>query len=314
MNYKHILSLALGLGLAASATAQGRIMNVLEATPDARAAAMGHNLMGASRGMYLYTNPASMVLGQEKLNIGLSGELYPDSPEGRLRQYSFSAGYRLGRSSALMGGVRYLGGLRLPTTNGLELGAEALRPHECTIDLGYALAITPHLVVHLAGSYLHSDMGTKASGLALSAGVGYQRSFALGSKQTTLNLGARLLDLGQSMRYDDTKLPQPIPTSLALGGNWALELAPQHQLTYGLSGRFFLTEGSKEQLIGTGIEYGYDHLVFARLGYQYSRYGADRLTMGLGCAWRGLKLDATYSHSSPIYGVDTFSLGLGFSL
>ena len=53
--------LVLGASLAMNATAQSRILPVLEATPDARSAAMGGALLGNANQMHIYSNPAFLL-------------------------------------------------------------------------------------------------------------------------------------------------------------------------------------------------------------------------------------------------------------
>ena len=56
--------LVLGASLAMNATAQSRILPVLEATPDARSAAMGGALLGNANQMHIYSNPAALSFGE----------------------------------------------------------------------------------------------------------------------------------------------------------------------------------------------------------------------------------------------------------
>ena len=67
MNKISMALLALGASLAMEATAQSRILPVLEATPDARTAALGGTLLGNANQMHIYTNPAALTFGENVL-------------------------------------------------------------------------------------------------------------------------------------------------------------------------------------------------------------------------------------------------------
>lgn len=314
MQYKYLLALILGATLSVSSFAQGQAFTILESTTSPRAIAMGGVMLGNSQSHHLYNNPASLLYSTKSVSIDVSTELYPQSSEGRLKQYNLSAGYKFGQSrQAIFVGARRLTGLSVPA-NDDKGNVYTISPYEQTLDLAYALAITKGLSLYASGTYVHSFMGTRAKGLSLSAGISYQTNIRLGEESSTLNLGLRLMDAGQPIKFNDTKLPYQLPTSLAMGGDWSILLKAKHRLTYAMSARFFTSESYREHHIGMGGEYTYRDMLSARLGYQLCRYADNRLNMGLGVQFKGFRLDMAYSHTTAIHGVDTFSCGLGFAL
>ncbi len=310
MKNKFLISITVLLFSTLSCLAQGRILTLVEANPSARNAAMGHTLLGNTSDMYLYTNPSALVFSDKELSVDFSGELYPKEDFGRLSQYNLSAGYKVGEKSAIFVGGRYFGGLTLPTTN----GEADISPYEWTADIAYAFQLMPELSIYASASYVNSYQGTKARGLGLSVGLGYQKVLVFDNKPSLLTLGLRVLDMGKPVKFDDTKLPYSLPTSVILGGDWSINVAKHHQFTYALSGRYFTPKDATELLISTGGEYTYNEMVSARLGYQYAQNGADCVTMGLGGKYSGLSLNLSYNHTFAIYGQDTFMFGLGFEL
>lgn len=297
--------------LPSSGWAQGRILTLLEANPDVRSAGMGHTMLGNSNQMHLYSNPAALVFARQKLSADLAAEVFPKTEIGRLMQYNFSAGFKFHPQQAFFAGVRRQGGLTIPVSDGKT---DALKPYELAVDLGYAFAVTSDIVVYASGSYVRSHMGTRAEGVTLSVGAGCRKDFEVGGVPTLLTFGARLLDAGKPVKFNDTKLPHSLPTSVAAGGDWAFDVARRHRLTYALSSRAFVPKGGRELHVGTGLEYTYDKLVSARLGYRYAHKAADCLTFGLGANYKGLKLNAAYSHTTAVYGEDTFLIGVGLAL
>ncbi|MGI6793964.1 PorV/PorQ family protein [Bacteroides sp. KG68] len=294
-----------------SGWAQGRILTLLEANPDVRSVGMGHAMLGNSNQMHLYSNPAALVFTRQKLSADLAAEFFPKTEFGRLTQYNFSAGYKFLPHQAFFVGMRRQGGLSVPVSDGKT---DELKPYEQTIDLGYAFALTSDIVVYASGSYVKSSMGTRAEGVALSVGAGYQKSFLVGGTPTLLTLGARLLDAGKPIKFNGSERSYSLPTSVAAGGEWAFDLSDRHRLTYALSSRAFVPKGAEELYVGTGLEYTYGRCVSVRLGYRYAYKAADCLTFGLGVYYKNFKLDAVYSHTTAMYGEDTFLIGVGFML
>lgn len=94
MNKISMALITLGTCLAMEVTAQSRILPVLEATPDARSAAMGGTLLGHANQMHIYANPAALAFGNQRFVADASLEAQPKTDDGRLMQYNFAAGYR----------------------------------------------------------------------------------------------------------------------------------------------------------------------------------------------------------------------------
>ncbi len=263
---------------------------------------MGNVMLGNTDEMYLYVNPAALVFSNKEFSVDFSSEFYPDSQVGRQMQYNLATGYKLGYHHAIFLGGRY--------QNGLDIGG--IKPYEWTADFAYAFEVMPELVAYANGSYFQTAVGdVKAKGMAFSVGLGYQKQL---QNRSLLTLGLRLQDFGKSVKFNDTGLPQSLPFSLTLGGDYALKLTKVHQLTYGLSLRYFMPKGAEMFLVNTGAEYSFKDLFSARLGYEYAQHTGSRLTMGLGLKYSGIKLNSSYQKTFNIEGVDLFMLGLGFEI
>lgn len=306
MKNRILTFIATGLLSTLSLGAQSRILPVLENNNDVRTAAMGNTLLGNAKQMYLYSNPAALAYADKTFSVDLSGEFYPQVDAGRLSHYALSLGYKLGRSSTLLGGVRYQGGLELNTQNG------AVKPKDWTIDLGYAFRLTNEIMFYASGSYIKSEVGVSTSAWAFSVGAAYQKGIDVAGMNSLLTVGARFMDFGKAVKYNDAWLPYSLPTSLIVGGDWSLNLSDKHQMTYALSGRYFTPKNAEAILVGTGLEYTYARVVSARVGYECGDT-PDRLTMGLGCRYKGFKLDVAYAYTKELHGVNTLQLGLGYT-
>ena len=212
-----------------------------------------------------------------------------------------------------MAGVRYMGGLTIHPIAAVGETKE-IKPYDVTLDLGYSFPVTKEIAVYATATYARSHAETSTNALAFSVGAAYQTDFNLTKDvPTTLTVGARLMDFGKDVKFDNTGIPQSLPTSLVVGGDWNVRIAPKHALTYALSYRYFTPKDGHETLVGTGLEYTYNRIVSARVGYQYADKGSDAFTFGAGGQWAGFKLDIAYRQAFKHYGINGLIVGLGYS-
>ena len=313
MNKISMVLVALGSCLAMEVTAQSRILPILEGTPDVRSAAMGATQLGNTNQMFIYSNPAALSFGETQFSAEASLEAQPKTDTGRLIQYNFATGYRFNNRSALMAGMRYLGGLTVPVV-GSTSATNNVSPYDLTLDMGYSFTVTEHVAVYTTATYVHSHSATSTNALTFSLGGAYQLPFAVTkSMNSTLTLGVRLMDFGKAVKFNNTGIPQSLPTSVVIGGDWQVNLAPKHRLTYALSTRYFTPKDAHETLVGTGLEYTYNKMLSARVGYQCANKASDAITFGAGGQIKNLKLDVAYQHAFANYGVDALMVHLGYS-
>ncbi len=314
MNRISLALLTLCTGVALQATAQSRLLPVLEANPDARSAAMGNTLLGNTGQMHIHTNPAALTFGDTRFAADITTEMQPKTDAGRLMQYNFGAGWRFANRSALLAGMRYQAGLTVPSV-GTDGQPASVSPYEMAIDLGYSFAVVPEIAVYATATYARSSAATSANAWAFSVGAAYQKAFRLAADMpTTLTAGARLMDFGKSVKFNDTGIPYSLPTSVVVGGDWSVRLAPEHALTYAVSCRHFTPKDAHETLFANGLEYTYHGMLSARVGYQQADKGSDALTFGAGGRFHGFRLDVTYHHAFASYGINTLMLGVGYAL
>lgn len=302
--------------LATTLSAQSRILSVLESQPSVRATGMGYTALGLSSEMHLYTNPGALLFQDtdNAFNIGTSGELFPKTDVGRLAQFNLASSYKLSERRAVLLGVRYQGGLVIPTYDeGKSATNGSIKPYDWVLDLGYTFLVTPSIAVFGQASYFVTAPYTKASGVAFGIGVGYHTEFQTGATVGKMTLGARLQDAGTAVRFDQKGLRQPLPTSVELGGDYIQELATDHRLTFALSGRYFTPKDAQLFLLGTGLEYQYKEMLAVRVGYRGGQKEMERFTVGAGAKYAGIQLNAAYSMSlRPETSPNIISLSLGF--
>lgn len=305
MKIRHIVALALGLISLHSGLAQiSRPLPVLQSNPDVRSAALGNVVAGDSRAMYIYTAPGSIFGSDKRLAVDLSTELYPtlEDGQGRLRQYNLAAAYRLHSAHALFLGFRYQGGLTTYYSpaytyygSSHPMTAEVVKPFEWSLDLGYALRLNEAFSLDVSGNLVASWIGKGAYSGGLSIGGHFRQELSLGTRPLELNLRAKLSDLIGVITYEGGGMSDYLPSAAHLGSSLALDVSDGHRLSLLLGGRYyFMPREAKLLIVGTGLEYGYKQMLFARLGYEGGERALSNLSLGLGFRWRVLQLDLSY--------------------
>lgn len=150
-----------------------------------------------------------------------------------------------------------------------------------------------------AGERLASDLGT---------GVFASDVYAM-LRWKSFCLSAGFANLGTSVK-DASGASYHIPSSVRLAAGYGLAFADKHSLDAGLDADCFLAGKSA---VSASVQYGFNDAVFVRAGYRAS--GADMLpsglSVGLGCKFLGVRLDAAFQ-KSPSLNIVAFSLGYGF--
>lgn len=263
--------------------------------------------------MHIYSNPAAAVFSDDRLNISLSSNIFPTTDAGRTMQFNLGSSIELHPNRSLLVGARWKGGQEISTTiSNDEVGV--IRPYEWTADLGYAFRVIPEVVAYATATYFQSDMGRKTNGVGFSAGFGFQKLLKLNQTSTLLTLGLRLQDVGKPIKYGDTGVPYSMPTSIQAGGDWQIALSQKHQIAYALSARYFTPKDAQLLLISTGLEYSFNNLIAARLGYRYGQNELSQLTCGVGGHFKGFRADVSYLHGlAKNTGLSTVLVGVGYS-
>ncbi len=315
MNKIKSILLIIAISITYKGMAQSRILPVLEGTTSVKSSAMGGVTMGNTNEMYIYDNPAAMSFNKKTFAINACITAQEKTDAGRLMQYNLGGGYRFNSGTAIMAGVRYLGGLHVNSIKTIN-EPQTFHPYDAAIDLGCSFLVTPKIAAFTTFSYIKSEAATNTTALSLSVGAAYQNIFNLtASLPTCLTFGVRLLDFGKPVKYNNTGTPQSLPTSIIIGGDWKFNLSKKHTLTYALSCRYFTPKDATEKLLSTGVEYIYKNSLSACMGYQYSNKGNKAITFGAGVQLlKDINLRAAYHHAMTYYDMDYLSLGIGYNM
>lgn len=138
----------------------------------------------------------------------------------------------------------------------------------------------------VSGKFVHSTI-VNHSASVFAADFGY----LVNSPEAGWSLGVSALNLGRKIRYVEED--EPLPAILRGGVAWRGGVPAQHSVLASLDGDYLVTE--QQWHANAGLEYFWEKLYGARLGYQFHRDEAG-LTMGLGLRWQGrLLLDYAWA-------------------
>ncbi len=185
--------------------------------------------------------------------------------------------------------------------------------------------------------------------VAADLGIYYTRDLVMGGRNYNLSLGGNLSNLGAKIGYTTPEEKDFIPTNLRLGTAFTMELDPYNKITLALDANKLLVpsptgdrvedsirraknilnavftsfndapDGFSEEIteinISAGLEYWYDNLFAARVGYFYedpNKGNRQYFSMGLGLRYQKFGIDAAYlipnDQNNPLAQTIRFSL------
>ena len=163
-----ILLLGVFLGINFSATAQDeeRDRVITTAVPflmvaaDARAAGMGDQGVATSPDVFSQQwNPAKYAFATSEHGVGVSYTPYLSDIVNDIFLGNINYFNRLNERSAFGASLRYFSLGAIETRPTREQEPILVNPNELTLDLSYALRLSDHFSMAVAGRYLHSDLG-----------------------------------------------------------------------------------------------------------------------------------------------------------
>ncbi len=277
---------------------EGRSLPFLEVNGDSRTAGMGDANMGKTNGMFIYNNPTAFLQHEGNIYGSYTMGLYSEINDSRKKYHAVSAGYKMYEKHALMVGFRYLGGAAIPRVNLDGVETKPIHPMDWSIDLAYALKLTNNFSAFISGNLIQSYVTKVAYTGGVSLGGYYTNTFDYATSLGEYTIGMDLRDLGGNIKYKDSDISAPMPTSLGFGGSIGLPINNTGVLTGALSTRYFMRpSNSSEFTTGFGLEYEYKKMLAIRTGYHIGDAN-NYFTMGLGCNWKMVQLNLAYSIAS----------------
>lgn len=304
-------------------------------SPDARHAALGDAGVATSPDANsAYWNAAKLVHIDKKYGGTISytpwlGKIINDMSISYLSGF-----YKIDHEQAIAVSMKYFDLGKIQFTDNQGNNGQLFNPREYAFDATYSRLLTENFSVGITARYIHSNLtggftGTDAkpaSSVAADVGVFYTKAFQ-SAHASSLSLGASISNIGGKISYSNEDHKDFLPTNLRVGGAYTTELDPYNSFSFildfnklmvpstdapgasqktllsGMFGSFSdAPGGAKEELseiiTNMGVEYWYNKIFAARVGYFYeTKDKGNRKYMTLGLGFRSQKsfgIDVAY--------------------
>lgn len=292
---KHILTGCFILSLCLAATkisaqnvVQTHTAPFLEIRSDARSASMGGMASNVTGGAYgIFGNASANLFSGAMYGGGVSMSAREDFSDHNL--YSVGGFYNLNSRNGFSLGFRHFAGSKI------TIGNDKGKPTDFSIDVAYTRRIVDNLAVSVTAKFINSDIvAGSGSAFAVDLGAYYEMGHV---RELKLRIGATLSNLGTRINYGGDS-DYDLPAAVGVGGAVSTLLGDKHMLTGEVNFRHrFMPSDFTTSEGGVGVEYGFDNMLFARvgahLGDKEKGFG-NFATFGLGFACRYFRIDASY--------------------
>jgi hypothetical protein len=303
----------------------------LSISPDARHAALGDAGVASSPDANSsYWNAAKLVFIDKKYGGTLSytpwlGKIINDMSISYLSGF-----FKISQEQAISTSLKYFDLGDIFFTEDGVVGTN-FNPREFAVDFTYSRKLTEVLSLGLTGRYIHSNLtGAFSSGgvdarpgksVAADIGIFYTKELE-SAKSSNLSFGASISNIGAKITYSDNNNKDFLPTNLRLGGAFTTSLDAYNSLTFLLDfnkllvptideGQSLLdgmfssftdapggfSEEIQEITTSMGVEYWYNEIFAARIGYfleAYDKGNRKYFTAGAGFRKNNFGFDIAY--------------------
>lgn len=285
---------------------------------DARAAGMGDQGVATRVDAFSQQwNPAKYVFAESQQGFGVTytpylSELVNDIFLGNITYYN-----RINERSAFGASFKYFSMGNIEARETPEDLPLILSPNEFTLDLSYALKLSDHFSMSVAGRYLRSDLklapvdpdATAASTFGVDVAAFY-RSQAIDFTKFDgrWRAGLNISNIGPKIKYDEGGQENFIPTNLKLGGGFDFILDQSN--TIGTYLEF------NKLLVPTPQDFDNDGDIDAEDNQEYNSIGAvEGIFRSFGDAPDGFNeelKEITYAVGAEYVYEDIFSMRTGY--
>ncbi len=304
---------------------------------DARSSSMGDMGVATSTDVFgQQWNPAKFAFAERKMGVGISYTPYLESIITDIALLNGSYYNKINERSAFAISLRYftLGEIELRNTF-IEDGT-LVKPNELAIDGSYALKLSEHFSMAVAGRFISSNLEIPQLGNAVQSGnsfavdiAGYYRGpeKAFESFNGRWRGGFNISNLGGKIQYDAGGQENFLPTNLGLGGGFDFIFDSDNVLS--LTGELNkLLVPTPQDFNGDGVLDSADNEIYQNIGFfegVFKSFGdapdgfseeLKEITWGLGAEYtfrEQFMLRSGYFHESEEKGFRKFfSIGAGF--
>lgn len=298
---KLIISLfALGACYAAGAQSLPELSN------DARSMAMGGSGVALTpSGMSIFNNVGAIGLSSDRAAVTVGYSPWAADEMSGNNIYSLGAFYKINDKHAVSLGSRYF------NMRNAHIGGTTAKPWEMTIDLGYTYTICESMAVGAVVRYVNSDLDDSVLDAANAFGFDLGYYF----KKNRVSAGFVLSNVGSELDYSGSAKSE-MPAYVRGAGAYALPLGSMHVLTgtLQLDYKFMDPQDNTGFGGGIGVEYMYNNMLAARIGYRLADKTNDLNYFSAGL---GVNVKCLEFNFSMLFGDDdcawknTMLFGLG---
>lgn len=302
---KKILSIAISIIFAAHLYGQSAQFLNISSDP-AYYSLGGATLTADANAFTIASNASATALGTQKMSVAASYGAW--QPKGMNDGVLAVSGYGLlfNRLSVGLNG-KYM--LHKPYDIIGNDGSikDQFTPSDMSIELGVGYKIFRGLAIGVNLRFISSTIYEETSGSAFGADI------SVSYRLKGLRLALAATNLGSKIDYGYT--PYNLPAMGKLGVGYALDINEQNTLSIHAEGDYLLYHNSF--MAGAGLEYKYNDMIAARVGYHYGDQKSipSYFSAGLGVKFLGITLNGAYVigfDNSPINGSFMASLGYEF--
>ena len=215
---------------------------------------------------------------------------------GAAHAMNVAGAYNFGPVGVSLGGVYQLE----------QADYDGYRPSEMQINAGLGARFLSWLGLGINVRYVRENLfqGYSHNGFGVDALLLFAPVKGLTLTSGVANIGSVVKDSADNQYHQ--------PTSIKAAAAYNLQIGLKNALEFMLDEDYFIY--GKSNAISFGMEYSYDKMVFARLGYRIASEKASypsHLGLGLGAQYKGFRLDVSYLTLSEAIG-NTVAVGLGY--
>jgi hypothetical protein len=317
-------------------------MPILVVAPDARAGGMGDTGVATEPSTNDQNwNAAKYIFIEPEMGVSLSYIPWLRNVGASNINLLYLTGYyKFNDRNAMGAGLRYfsVGSLDFVTDQATKLNTA--NPTEWAIDFSYSRLLGENFSLSLTGRYIRSDLSggfsderhvriNAAGAVAADIGMYYHKPVFLGNRESRVNVGVSITNIGSKMNYSltaDEGRSYFLPTTLRVGAAWVTDLnylnniafnvelskylvpspeasgnIPNVGIFQGMLESFYdapggFSEEMQEIMFGFGAEYTYARQFMARTGYYHDTKSPNRryITLGAGLRYQMFTLDLAY--------------------
>ena len=304
------------------------IFQFLKVMPDAQSTGMGDAVTSTiNNANAVFYNPAGLS-DVKKGDLSLSFYKYFFD----VKTTALSLAYNIGTGGTL--GLHTIftdvGSIDVTTTEQLVfledgtynpgLTGETISPSQMVVGLSLAKSLTDKFSFGVTSKYVREDLVmASADGFVFDFGLIYKTGYR------SIQTSAVIRNFGPEISFSDDEITTnnndfesyPPPQTLAIGVSGFL-IAPENSL-------FFLSRNQSlraafdiigprdyDQQYNTGLEWGYQDLLFIRTGYKFN-YDTQGISFGMGLRFNNFRGDYSYAnYGQYLFNIHRISVGMEF--